>query len=523
MTTSGPRQGSRGATGAVGAAVVGTVIASAMIVAPVAAQPSPVDAGEPGDAPAASPPTAADLGAGGLPGGYRVASAEVLPAGVAAVSFDAGFGYRSGLLGDNHVMKRATGALGLGYGLTPWLSAAVVFDGRYDTHKGGGELTDDGWVGEPRLSVRAVRAMSPAWSVGGQLTVAAPGSDAPSIVPSALSVEARGLVSGRAAGGRLAWAVDAGARLDNGSASIDDPGALTLADQASLGVSAYDAVVGGGRLAYAVGRATLGLEAGVDLYLGSGAPDPRITVAATADVALTRAWDLTALVGTNLVSSPTISPTMTIPLVPYDPALVVGLGLVGRFGGGSGAGAGLGIAGGDGGGDVGPPTPTTATLAGVVTDEDGAPLVGAKVTIIVGGSTVELVTDAGGGYRADALPLGTAEITIVADGREPVRRTVELAGGEAPVVTTQLEAPPLPTQLRGTVRSFRGAGVAATIVVSPGDLTITAEVSGEFELDLPGGGEYTVTVSAPGYVSQTRAITVTDRNVTIYNFDLRTP
>lgn len=474
--------------------------------------PSPlVDAGSAVTAPAA------DLGDAALPGGLRVGYAETLPAKELTVGFDGGFGYRSGLLGANHKMKRGLADLAFGYAATPWLSLGIAFDGRYDTHKGGGQLTDNGWVGEPRLLVRAARAAG-AIGYGGQLTLSAPGANAPSLVPSAITVEARGLLSGRA--GALRWAVAAGYRLDNSAESIDNPGALTLADQASLGVSAWSAVVAGGRVAYRAGKLTLGLESDARIFVGSDAPGPAILAAATLDAALTPRWALTAFVGTNIVDKPSLAdPDMAIPLQPYDPAIVAGLGLTGRFGGVTPASATTDPE--TDGGPVEPPPVVRATLAGVVTDDAGAPMPGATVAVQAGDVSREVTTGADGRFVVDDLPLGSAEVTVTSEGRKPRTFTVELSGATVEAPATALDAEALPSQIRGFAKDLRTSKpVVASITVAPGGLTATTDAEGYFELDIA-PGVYDVTCAAKGYATQTRKLTVTANGVTTYNFDLR--
>ena len=465
--------------------------------------------------PAATP---TDLGDVALPGGLRVGYAETLPAKVLAVSFDGGFGYRSGLLGANHKMKRGLADVAFGYAATPWLSVGIAFDGRYDSHKGGGQLTDNGWVGEPRLTVRAAKAAGKL-GYGGQLTLSAPGANAPSLVPGAITVEARGLVSGQA--GALRWALAAGFRLDNSAKSIDNPGALTLADQTSLGVSDWSAVVAGGRVAYRLGKVTLGLEGDARIFVGSGAPGPAIMAAATVDAALTSRVAFTGFVGGNIVEKPSLAdPDMAIPLQPYDPAIVVGLGLTARFGGVAPVGPVID----DGGSDTGPvdpPPEVRATLSGAITDDAGAPVPGASVTIKAGEVTRDVLTGDDGRFVIDDLPLGSAEVTVTSDGRKPRTFTVELSGATVEAPATTLDAEALPSQIRGFAKDLRTSKpVVASITVTQGGLTATTDAEGYFELDVA-PGVYDVTCAAKGYATQTRKLTVTANGVTTYNFDLR--
>lgn len=81
-------------------------------------------------------------------------------------------------------------------------------------------------------------------------------------------------------------------------------------------------------------------------------------------------------------------------------------------------------------------------------------------------------------------------------------------------------APALPSgQLRGLVRSLKGRGVTAEIRIEPtGQVLETRD--GRFEVDVA-PGRYDVTITAPGYQSQTRQVQVEQNGVTLLNVDLR--
>ena len=75
-------------------------------------------------------------------------------------------------------------------------------------------------------------------------------------------------------------------------------------------------------------------------------------------------------------------------------------------------------------------------------------------------------------------------------------------------------------QIRGTVRSFSGQALSATVSVAPGGLEVAADEHGEFRIDVA-PGSYTVQLRARGYRSQTRKVVVDDNGVTVLNVELR--
>ena len=64
------------------------------------------------------------------------------------------------------------------------------------------------------------------------------------------------------------------------------------------------------------------------------------------------------------------------------------------------------------------------------------------------------------------------------------------------------------------------ANLKAEIKVTPGGHTATCNADGEFVLDLP-PGKYEVTISAEGFRTQTRKLTVRKEGVTVLNADLQ--
>jgi len=159
-------------------------------------------------------------------------------------------------------------------------------------------------------------------------------------------------------------------------------------------------------------------------------------------------------------------------------------------------------------------------VTGVVTDESGAPVAGAYVTIKVGETQANVDTDAQGRFTLEKMPVGDAEVTVEAVGFDKSRREAKVEKDQS----AQLEfvmLPALPAgQLRGLIRSFNGKPLAATIRVTPGNVEVQTNAEGRFEVDVP-PGRYTVTIEAEGHLKQRRAVKVENRGVTIINADLK--
>jgi hypothetical protein len=495
--------------------------------------------------PAAEPPLPIALGHGALPGGLHAPAAETLPAGTLAFAATGGFGWRRGLVGEDHRMGRGLGGLGLAYAPIAGLALGLALDGRYDRHSGvtpddpddpDGPDGDSNYVGDPRLIARLGRALGGA-TLGGQLTVWAPGGDAPSIAVSAISVEARALASIRA--GAASLGLSAGFRLDNSLRSVADPMQLRAHERVSLGVSDHHAIVGGAHLAVPAGRAFFGAETSFEWYVG-GSPQPpgsllragvhggvhlgRLSVLAFAEVARVPSIDAADLAADDFA------------LIPYEPAITGGLGVQGRFGGGRRmdprAELASGAAGERAAGDAA--VIEYADLAGTAADEAGRPIAGATVTAKLKGHTATAVTGPDGAYTIARLPIGktvrgvttlddaAVEVTISAADRKPATTTSTLAKGRNQV--GKLELPPLaePSELRAVVSdAVTGKPIAgATVAIEPGGVQVTTGADGTLSVQLA-PGTYKATASAPGRSPQTLDVTVESHGVHIKNFELR--
>jgi hypothetical protein len=166
-----------------------------------------------------------------------------------------------------------------------------------------------------------------------------------------------------------------------------------------------------------------------------------------------------------------------------------------------------------------PEPPKFGGLAITVKDkESGAPLAGAKV--IVRG--VEHASDEAGRVAVSELPLGPAPIAVALEGYRPAKEVGSVVGGvESPVAIALLKeaAKPLAT-ITGLVRSKRGGKPISADLEIPGVKVRTrADARGAFAFKVA-GGTYQVNISAPGYVAQSKTVTVKDGDEAIFNVDL---
>jgi hypothetical protein len=491
-----------------------------------------------------------------MPGGIHAPTAETLPKGAVQVSTLTGLGRRTGLLGPDHKFNRAIGDIAVAYGVHDMFSVGLSLDGRYDRHWGLAPSGDDGYVGDPKLILRAAKNTG-SLAFGGQLGIWIPGKDAPSVAASAISVDVRGLVSLPAGPGLLSFS--AGFRLDNSAKSVDDPDRLSLQDRVSLGVSDYHAIFGGAQLRIPAGdKAWVGAEGTIDAYVG-GPPEPEAMEVQRAELprgkftirgGVTAGFHITdaisAFVFMEAAKAPGVNLAQVmannIPLVPYEPIFTGGIGLAARFGASGGASAPkLKPCALRNPPDCDPITvPITTELAGTVTDAAGKPIVGAKVLLTLSKSQVEpTVTDEKGAYVIKGARIGqtvkvdgaeketidetAGEVSVSAGGYKPNKATVPtLAKGsnQVPVIILDAETPP--GELRGVIRSLPGGKPlqGATVEVEPGGQKVESQADGTFQINLA-PGSYKIKVSAPGKRTQELDVTIETNGVAIKNIDLQ--
>jgi Carboxypeptidase regulatory-like domain len=449
------------------------------------------------------------------------------------LSFGAGYGMTEAVTDDDGAHHRGQATFGAAYAPLPWLSFALRLDGRLEFHPDDGEGAHMAGFGDPRIFARAGHALSPELSIGGELGAWFPGTDAPSIEPTATSAEVRGLFAyaPRGTGWRLLAA--AGFRFDNSARSAPDLERLRLGDRVTLGVSDSHAVLGALGLAHRFRNiAEVFGEVSADVLVGSKSPGfgkSPLRAAVGGRYFPSEGWqvDLTAI--TSLSSRPDIEPEDA--LVPIEPRVLVMLGARYSF-------------------DFSPKTqaatpdtaetpkspeeqpkaaapaePKFATVAGTLVDDKGEPLPEAVVTLRGSrGETRDAITDAHGQYTFQGVPVGPAAVEVEATGFKAQTWDIEVRPDMPPDAPRALSPKTDTGVLRGLIRTFQSEPLRAQILVRDrrGRSVATRDSAedGHFELDLAPGA-YDVTISAKGYRTHRRSVKVEANGVSILNVDMR--
>jgi hypothetical protein len=463
-----------------------------------------------------------------LPGIVRIG---VVAAGAPRISAAglAGYGYTESQVPAVSAHHRISGALAVGYAPMSELELALRVDGRYDRHPSQ-QGTDDGYVGDPRLLVRAGTVVARSLHLGGDLGVWVPGNGAPSLVLGATTVDARVLAAWLAPKGDALVGSSVGFRLGKSARSAEDPARYSAGDRVALGLSEFNAALIGIGGRFLVGQTELLAESTADILVGSGAPSPtrspiRLTVGPRHHLSDRLALEL--LGDVTLSKRPGAGPDD--PLVPIEPRFSVLLGLRFRdtFSKPRPAES------------APPPPPTepaapaepkpepapapaapvTTTVSGTVTDSAGTPVAGATVELQAGGKTSKTTSGEDGSYHIEGVPVGEAQLTISAPGYKTITTTLKTEAGAVGSLSTQLEADLPPAQIRGMVRSFGGAPLRAQVVVDPPGVTVETDEKGYFQVDVE-PGTHQVTIRAQGYIEQRRTLKVDEGGVVVLNADL---
>lgn len=159
------------------------------------------------------------------------------------------------------------------------------------------------------------------------------------------------------------------------------------------------------------------------------------------------------------------------------------------------------------------------TLRGVVRDHQGAPLPAARLSVMYGDRQEETLSDDHGRFAVPDLEPGELLLRIESPQIAITERPITLVPNASPV---DLVADPLVPvgQLRGRIRALDGQPLQASIVIMPGGRALRSDPQGEFVLELA-AGDYTVSLAAAGYLSQTRDVQVEPRGVVVLLVDLR--
>lgn len=437
------------------------------------------------------------------------------------LSATAGYGYTESIGPVPGAHHRLAGSIGAGVVPLAFLAVALRLDGRYDLHPPDQYGDDKTGIGEPRLFLRAGHDLRKNLSLGGEVVVWIPGADAPSLDPSATTVDLKALAAYHPRQD-LALLGYVGGRLDQSERTAPDLTRVRSGDRISLNVSDSNAVLLGlGLSTRALAHTELFGELTLDLLVGPKAPpfmeSPfRLSAGARRFFAHHLQGELTTTF--SLSRRPDVAPTA--PLVPIEPRFLVQLGI--RWG--------IPLY-------EPPPAPppvvtpppepvvTTTSLTGVLLDPQGVPLPDVRVVLRQGdGPPRETVTDGDGRYRFEDVSFGTATLEASAPGFAPETWTVEVGPNMEPPPARTLVAKANVGTLRVLARTFRSEPLAAAITVRARDgkrvIEQKTDENGLLELDLP-PGRYTVVIAAPGYRPHRRDVQVERFGVAILNVDLR--
>ncbi|PTL76150.1 OmpA family protein [Vitiosangium sp. GDMCC 1.1324] len=167
--------------------------------------------------------------------------------------------------------------------------------------------------------------------------------------------------------------------------------------------------------------------------------------------------------------------------------------------------------------------PQTAQVSGVVLDaKTRQPIPGVFVAMV--DSTLPPVASApdNGRFLTYALPSGPVKLSVRKEGYLPLEKELVLKAGETASVELALVAEVKPAVLALAVTSKRKP-VSATLAFlggpEPRQVAYSEANAASHSLQLP-NGRYTVEVTAPGFLAQTRSVQVTDGASLELAFDL---
>lgn len=159
------------------------------------------------------------------------------------------------------------------------------------------------------------------------------------------------------------------------------------------------------------------------------------------------------------------------------------------------------------------PTPAPAIIGGQVLDSQTLqPIAAATVSVSPTGRST--LTDANGNFSIGVDP-GSYTVTASSPSYNSASQSVTVAAGQKATMTLRLVSVAAYGSLIGKVTDAvnRAPIAGATVKLSDGMIR-TTDLNGNFSYAIVLNGTYTLTVSAAGYLTQTKSVTVTPKNTT---------
>lgn len=396
----------------------------------------------------------------------------------------------------------------------PWFSAWLRGLGRYDTHSGG--VDDSGLITETHLGARATFPLSTDFRAGAELALWLPAGDTVGHAFSALSGDAQLLLAYAPELSAITLGLALGLRVDRSKHAGGDPERYSAADRLALGVSDSTLAARQGlAFSYRAGSVEWIAEWAWRMYLDNIAESP-MWIRAGARYWPAARLQLELLLGVSPSKRPSLDEDA--PLAVIEPRLAATFSATYAWPAQ----------------DAPPPSAAgsdrqapnielarlqPAKVSGQIFAPSGAALAGATAKLSQGENTRTLTTQADGAFSFIELPAGVYTLTVTADGFAADQRTLDLHDGDTTELRVELKRELPQGQIRGTVRRFNGNPIAASIAIAELGVTLETHADGSFEIDVP-PGEYSVSVKARGFRSQTRKARVELRGVAILIVEL---
>lgn len=159
------------------------------------------------------------------------------------------------------------------------------------------------------------------------------------------------------------------------------------------------------------------------------------------------------------------------------------------------------------------------SLSGVVLSAaTKQPVAGANVTV----GTASVQSDDAGKYAFASVGPGPVKVRVEAQGFTAAEEVAQVPPEQASTLDVALErlGKGSPATVRGLVRTQTGEPLKASVVIKGVATKVTVNGEGRFVVTIP-GGDYLFVISAPGYVAQTKKVTLADGDQAIFHCELQ--